>query len=178
MEGRDKFDVGTQFSGNHAGVQADLAPASMYGTSSSLDARFTMEMDTFSGGDYDGRLRAEAGLLIAPPPPPPQQQATRRGKKEKDMVALGAGAEAYLQLLLQARSEARDARDQITAMTGGRPVHPTLGRETIQPQFAGRTGLSEMYESVGGGMEDLKGKLRRESPIKKEEPAVKTPEKR
>ena len=129
-----------------------------------------MEMETFRGGNYDGKLRAEAGLLIAPPLPPPIAQSSKDDKEKGLNLALGAGAEAYLHLLMQARADASHARDQIAALTGGKAVRPTEGRETIQPQFAGKTALSEMYESGGMGLEDLKGKLRRSSPIKKDTP--------
>ncbi|GMI04818.1 hypothetical protein TrVE_jg13360 [Triparma verrucosa] len=159
MEGRAKMDVGTQFCGNHAGIQADLAPSSMYGTSSSLDARFTMEMQTYQSSGYDARLQSEAGLLVMPPPPPAGYQK----KKESGghMAALGAGADAYLQLLMKSREEARIAREQVATLTGGVAVQPNLGRSTIQPQFvAGGTTVDSLYEKEDGGLEETKNKMR------------------
>ncbi|GMH63276.1 hypothetical protein TrLO_g6118 [Triparma laevis f. longispina] len=174
MEGRAKMNVGTQFCGNHAATQVDLAPSTMYGTSSSLDARFTMEMQTFQSTGYDARLQSEAGLLVMPPPPPANYQKKGLGLN----VSLAAGADAYLQMLMQSREEARLAREQVATLSGSVAVQPNFGRSTIQPTFIdGKTTVNSLYEKEAGGLDETKKKMRGITGSKKSPKQKATPSK-
>jgi len=126
-------DAGTQFNGNHAGVQADLAPSSMYGTSSCLDARFTVEME--GGVSRSNGVDVPATVLPGRAVP----RVNNFFEPEK------AASSAYLELLKEAKGEAEVARRDLE-----RFVMVTEKRGGIQPAFAKRSQVFTAYEEAEG----------------------------
>ena len=126
---------GTQITGNDVGVQCNLAPAGMYGTSSSLDARFTLEGE--GGAREVGDLilygRGEVGEA--------GERRQKRGGQGAERGSLHAAGEAYLGILNDARREAEEAR---------REVERLVGRTVGIGVRVGKTKVGDGYEEEAG----------------------------
>ena len=172
-------DASTQHNGNHAATMCDLAPASMYGTSSSLDARFTLEMETFNQADNNGMLSLEGGLLAAVVPKQiPRQQRKPLvnnffGVADKEgggTGAVSASAEAYLELLSRAKADAAAARAEV-----GRLLSVNQNRGSIQGNLVPKSSVFDNYdvENAGGGGISMSAAKVRANAMKKKSPAAK-----
>ncbi len=130
-------DVGTQFTGNSAAVQVDLAPEGMYGTRSGLDARFTVEAADVARTDAR---------------PETKQPLFNNFVSEEKVVVEGA-ADAYLKLLLEARADADRLRSELDA----RGWKTYVGRSTVADVYdkertpPGRRAAAQ--PAAGGGLD-------------------------
>ena len=162
-------EIGTQFFGNHAAIQVDLAPKGMYGTNSHLDARFTLESGTLFGGGLNSNTQQQHSLNPNFPPPPPSsfQPPTTRNppvagiwgpisqthqfstpafgfspfqQQQQQQYQQQMQSNAYIELLKKAREEAAEAKAELER------VLAVGAKNQPQTTFAEKSKVGDLYE--------------------------------